>query len=173
MANDPDSRATAAPTDSSPADEAALHQHAAALADGVQAALSQWVVRSVARLTEAWAGSVPDTVVDEAAAAGRQAAEEVGPLVRVLLDTDVDEQWTSPMSIVRQAVKYPTGVLQRAGVPHVVRDEFTERSFPDDVYALVPATFGELDPSLHELGLSWGAAKAFVVLARRRAEGRR
>ena len=32
---------------------------------------------------------------------------------------------------------------------------------------------GDLDPALHEPGLRWGAAKAHVVLARRRAEGRR
>ena len=159
--------------DGGPGDEAVLRDHATALADGVEAALPGWVVGCVVGLMEAWAGSVPDAVADEAAAAGRSASEQIGRRVRSLLATDVDAQPTSPMSLVRQAVSYPTAVLQRAGVPPVVRDEFDERAFPDDVYGLTPATFAEVDPSLHELGLSWGAAKAFVVLNRRRAEGRR
>jgi putative CocE/NonD family hydrolase len=46
-------------------------------------------------------------------------------------------------------------------------------SFPDDAYDLGPASFADIDPSLHEPGLMWGAAKAHVHLARRRAEGLR
>ena len=64
-------------------------------------------------------------------------------------------------------------VLADAGVPPIVRDEFEERAFPDDVYGLAPASFADLDPALREPGLVWGAAKAHVVLARRRAEGLR
>ena len=60
-----------------------------------------------------------------------------------------------------------------AGVPAVVRDEFAERAFPGDVYDLAIASFADLDTALHEPGLVWGAAKAHVVLARRRAEGLR
>jgi hypothetical protein len=45
--------------------------------------------------------------------------------------------------------------------------------FPADVYALVPATLADLDPELAQPALTWGAAKAHVILARRRAEGRR
>ena len=75
--------------------------------------------------------------------------------------------------MVRRAVVYPTAVLRGAGVPPVVRDADAEARFPDDDYDLTPAAFADLDPSLHEPGLVWGAAKAHVHLARRRAEGRR
>jgi hypothetical protein len=34
-------------------------------------------------------------------------------------------------------------------------------------------TLGDVRPDLTEPGIAWGAAKAHVVLARRRAEGRR
>jgi hypothetical protein len=51
----------------------------------------------------------------------------------------------------------------------VPRDEFSVRSFPDDAYDLSPASFADVDPALHEPGLAWGAAKAYVHLARRRA----
>jgi hypothetical protein len=108
--------------------------------------------------------------IDEAAA---RAGQEVGGAVRELLTLDIDDQPTTPLTVVRFAVRYPTEVLQAAGVPPVVRSEFAERAFPDDIYNLSPATFAELDPALHEPGLVWGAAKAHVHLARRRAEGRR
>jgi hypothetical protein len=41
------------------------------------------------------------------------------------------------------------------------------------VYDLSPATWGDVDESLQEPGLIWGAWKAKTVLERRRAEGRR
>jgi hypothetical protein len=65
-------------------------------------------------------------------------------------------------------VPIATAVLREAGARPVARDEFGERSFPDDVYDLSPATWTDVDPALHEPGLVWGAAKAHVHLARRR-----
>ncbi|HEX3539029.1 MAG TPA: hypothetical protein VHT75_01185 [Acidimicrobiales bacterium] len=128
--------------------------YAAALADGIEAALPGWVVRSVTRF-------VPE-LADQAAEAGRQAAADVGPRVRHLLESDIDEQRTTPLAIVRRhALRYPTAVLGAAGVPAVGRDEGAEELFPDDPYDLVPASFADLDPELADTGLRWGAAKAF------------
>ena len=59
------------------------------------------------------------------------------------------------------AVRYPTAVLEAAGVPPVVRDEAAEELFPDDRYDLIPASFADLGADLAEVGLYWGAAKAF------------
>jgi hypothetical protein len=159
--------------DASRADEARLAAYATALADGIEAALPGWVVNSVGQLLRAWRGDVDPAVMGEAEAAGRRAVVEVGPEVRALLATDVDEQWTSPLHLVRRAVRYPTAVLRAAGVPPVERDSFAERAFPDDVYDLSPASFADVDPRLAEPGIEWGAAKAHVVLTRRRQEGRR
>ena len=64
-------------------------------------------------------------------------------------------------------------MLAQVGARPVPRDEFRERSFPDDVYDLVPGSFADVDAGLHEPGLVWGAAKAHVHLARRRREGKR
>lgn len=156
-------------------DEARLAQLAAELADGIDAALGPWVERSVHRVLEAWSnqvgGSLDPGVLASAVEAGRQAREEIGPRVRALLLADIDRQRTSPLAIIRTAVRYPTDVLRAAGIPPVVRDAVAERQFPEDEYDLVPASFGDLDPALHELGLAWGAAKAFVFKARRRREG--
>lgn len=163
----------AAPGPDDPADATALARYAAALGDGVAAALPSWVERVVAERHTAWSGSVPPEVVAAARAAGAEAAEGVGGRVRALLARDVDDQPTGPLALVRGAVPYPTEVLRAAGVPPVARDEVARRLHPDDAYDLSPATFSDVDPALHEPGLTWGAAKAHVVLARRRREGRR
>jgi hypothetical protein len=155
------------------ADEAALRRYAEALATGIESALPGWVERCVARLMVAWTGEVPEAAAREAAEAGRVAVTEIGPRIRALLACDVDQQATSPLALVRDAVRWPTAVLVAAGVPAVERDPFAERTFPGDIYDLAPASFAELDPALQDAGIAWGAAKAHVVLARRRAEGRR
>jgi hypothetical protein len=155
------------------ADELQLAAIADALADGIEAALPGWVERSVLRLAEAYAGVAGPDVRAAATAAGRRAAEEVGAEVRALLQTDVDRQPANPLAVLRRAVRFPAEVLRSAGVPPVVRSAFDERAFPDDDYGLTPATWSDIDPALHERGLVWGAAKAHVVLSRRRADGSR
>lgn len=158
-------------TGADPADEAALAAHARALGDGIDAAIAPWVVACVERVHRAWTGVRDDAVSAAAADAGARARTEVVPRIRRLLDTDIDEQRTSPLAIVRDAVRFPTEVLTSAGVPPVVRDAVAEAQFPDDAYDLTPGSLAELDPSLREVAIAWGAAKAFVHLARRRAAG--
>jgi hypothetical protein len=46
-----------------------------------------------------------------------------------------------------------------------VRDEFEERSFPDDRYGLAPRTFADLDDTLGPVQLVWGLAKAALLRA--------
>lgn len=134
---------------------------ARALADAVEETLPQWVERSVERVLAA-AGGRPDPQVQAAArAAGRQAVDDVGPRLRSLLAADVDEQWANPMSLLREAVRYPTAVLRAAGVAPVERDDFARERFPDDDYDLTPTNFAEVDRSLAEVGIAWGAAKAW------------
>ena len=146
-----------------------MDEQATALADAVDDALPRWVERSVRRLMMAWRGEADPDVMAAASDAGRRARAEVGPRVRELLEVDVDAQATTPLAILRGAVRYPTAVLRGAGVPPVVRDEQQERLFPDDVYDLAPANFADVDPALAEPGLAWGAAKAFTHLERRRS----
>jgi hypothetical protein len=153
-----------------PADAAALAGHAAALAAAVEAAIPGWVDRSVRGVLAAQ-GLPPDDAAIATAAAAAKA--DGAPRVEALLETDVDAQPTNPLSILRSLVPYPTEVLSAAGATPVPRDDFATRTFPDDVYDLTPASFAEVDESLHEPGLVWGAAKAHIHLARRRREGKR
>lgn len=157
-----------------PADREALAAHAQALADGIEAAVPGWVRAAVADRWLARTGrELPPEVRDAAATAGDEAARDVGPQVRDLLARDVDEQRTGPLALLRAAVQYPTAVLASAGVDPVPRDEVARRLHPDDAYDLAPAAFADVDAALHEPGIVWGAAKAHVVMARRRREGRR
>ena len=143
-----------------------MDEHGRALAEAVERALPGWVERCVLRCLAA-AGRLPEPAVMAATVeAGRNATAEVGAEVRALVAADIDEQATTPLSIVRGAVQYPTAVLREAGVPPVVRDRIQERLFPEDVYDLTPATFAEVDPALAEPGLVWGAAKAHAHIQR-------
>lgn len=154
-------------------DEAALVAYASALADGIDVALADWVERCVLERCGAAGRPVDDDLRRRARTAGERCRNEVGPQVRQLLMADLDDQRGTPLALLRRAVTYPTEVLAALGVPPVDRDEFAQRAFPEDLYGLAPATFGDLDERLAEPGLVWGAAKAHVHLARRRAEGRR
>lgn len=140
----------------------------------VDAALGAWVVRAVRRRWEDWtAEEPPPGVLAAAAIAGDRARAEVVSSLRDLVQIDVDAQRSNPLALLRSAVVHPTRVLAEAGVPPVVRDPDAERLFPDDLYDLTPGSFSDVDASLHEPGLAWGAAKAHTVLARRRRGDRR
>jgi hypothetical protein len=145
-----------------PDDERRLAELALALAEGIERALPGWVERCVATVVAERAPELGDGLAAQASEAGRRAAAEIGPLVRALLEADLDAQRTTPLALVRRAVRYPTEVLRAAGVPPRPRDPFVTARFPDDDYDLSPAGYVDLDPALHELGMAWGAAKAFV-----------
>jgi hypothetical protein len=145
-----------------------VEEYANALADAVDAAVPGWVVRSVERLLEAWHGEADAVILGRAAEAGEAARVAVMGELRPLLAADIDDQRTTPLTILRAAVRFPTAVLREAGVPPVVRDADAERHFPGDDYDLTPGSFAEVDPSLHEPAIAWGAAKAHTHLRRHR-----
>ena len=155
----------AAPTD------AALAEAGAELAAAVAAAMPGWVERRVTELVRAWSGTVDADVAAQARRAGAFAAREVGDELHRLLAADVDQQWTNPMTVVRRAVPPAAAVLAEAGVGAVARSPEDEAHLPDDTYGLTPRTFADLDPSLHELGIRWGALKARAHLRRHRSPG--
>jgi hypothetical protein len=143
-------------------DRATFDAAGAMLVDGIDAALGPWVEACVVGIYRAWAGDVPDHIAAEARAAGEAARQEVVPRLRALMSTDIDDQRATPLALVRDAVRFATAVLASAGVPAVVRDDIDEQLFPDDHYGLMPATLAELDPSLVEVAITWGAAKAWL-----------
>jgi hypothetical protein len=125
------------------------------------------VVESVERVMAAWAGTVPKGVTDAAEVAAKAASDDIGGAIQRLLLADIDDQRTTPLALLRAAVRYPTAVLEAAGVPAVQRDRFAEERFPGDIYNLSPASWADFSPDLAELGIKWGAAKAFEHRRRR------
>ena len=74
-------------------------------------------------------GMTPDTR-RAAAAAGSAAQVSTGSAIRVLLAADIDEQRTTPLGLLRQAVRYPTEVLQAAGAAPVTPGPLRRASLP-------------------------------------------
>jgi len=151
-----------------------LDEPAAALLDAVRVAAPGWLRRiTLDAVTTRRSGPVPDGLADDIdEMADATAAVLVGRLHQ-LLATDVDAQATNPLSLFRAVVSAPTALLEAHGVPVPPADAFAAERFPDDVYRLGPATWTDIDPSLHEPGITWGASKAMTVLRRRRDEGLR
>ena len=135
-----------------------MEPNATALADAIVEALPRWVERCVTRRLPA---SDPKALA-AAREAGARAADEVGAEIRALLAADIDDQCTTPLALLRTAVRYPTEVLQAAGVLPLDRDPIQVRLLPDDLYDLSPANLADIDPALAEPGMVWGAAKAYA-----------
>jgi hypothetical protein len=148
-----------------------LGETGAAIVAGVEVWVPRWVHAQVTRLLDAWGRASPDSRAHAEACAtkaGEAAARRVTTALRELFSIAPELQPATPLEIVRTAYREPTAVLAAAGVPAVERDDFDERSWPDDVYGLVPRTLGDLgDPELAPLHLAWGVAKATIVRARR------
>jgi hypothetical protein len=151
--------------------ERALVEKADALADAVEATVGPWLIGSIRRVAAAQRLDGGDRLALAAEAAANEARAEVVPRVRALLATDTDAQATTPLALLREAVGPATEVLTDFGAVPVARDPFAVRAFPEDVYDLAPASFEDIAPELKDPGLEWGAAKAFVHLRRRRADG--
>ncbi len=142
-------------------DDVAFASYGLELAEAIDAALPGWIATSWTR----FGLQAPlDTVVDDVRAA------IVGPL-RALVAADLDDQRSTPLGVIRNAVPILSEALANAGVEPLVRDEMLVRLEPDDVYGLSPASFADLGPDVAEAGLVWGAAKAHVHLQRRRRAG--
>ena len=144
-------------------DEAAFWAYSAALVDAFEQIAESWFIAMVER-------QAPGTTSDEHVAAQlRAAATQTSAELRDLLSADIVEQQVGPLEVLRRAVVgVPTQVLREAGAAMAVRDDFAISNFADDVFALTPASFADVDATLHEPGVVWGAAKAHIHLRRRR-----
>ena len=138
----------------------------------LEPAVEPWLVRCVETACDR-AGGVPDELLRrQAVEAAHEGRVWVMQQLHAALAVDVDAQRVNPLQVLREAVRFPGAVLSRAGVPAAKRDEMDQKINPDDVYALAPAHWNDIDESLVEPGIVWGAAKAQTILQRRRAEGK-
>lgn len=153
-----------------PDDEAKLQWYAGELADAIEVAIRPWVIAVV----HVRAGPAMSADLEEAAlSAGRDAVAEIAPTVRTLLEQDIDDQTTTPLSILRGLVPHAAAVLADADIPVPARDAHAVELHPEDAYDLTPGGFDDFGDDVQAAGIAWGAAKAHVHLQRRRNEGRR
>lgn len=144
-----------------------VDEYSQRLFDALSDSLEPWLRRSFDRVVDT--SNVRsrvdvgrrDEVVSEAARATLER-------LRQLFETDVLKQRHNPLQIIRSATDPVSAELRGLGAQPVERDEFQQRSFPDDDFGLCPATWVEIDESLAEVGLEWGAWKAAAVISRRR-----
>ena len=80
--------------------------------------------------------------------AGVKCVKELMQELTELFAADVDRQIANPMSILRKAAVYPTEVLVRNEVPPVQRDEYSELTFPQDIYDLTPSGISRFRPEM-------------------------
>lgn len=142
------------------------------LIDAVEQVVEAWLVRLAETVFVARNGVLTGDFRRTAQAAAREGAAWTVARLRDVLEVDVDSQRVNPLQILREAVRFPTHVLLSAGIPTPQRDEFDKKINPDDIYGIGPAHWNDIDESLTEPGIIWGAAKASTVLQRRRAEGK-
>lgn len=148
------------------ADFSHLEQYPRDLCSAVLAAFPQWLSTQLLTMSE-----------------GKLSSEEVAEIVHIstqqmtsdiitLLSTDVDEQRTNPLQVLRLSTTLANQKLHQLEIAPPHRDEFEIAAMPHDTYALGPLTWKDLGDDVHEAGITWGAWKAATVLTRRRAEGK-
>jgi hypothetical protein len=142
-------------------DEARLAEIAAELEATLIGAVPVWLRRMATEVSpDVDPGALEDAI--------GETMEELAPEISRVLRADVDAGAGNPLATVRAATGRVTDLLVRSGAPVPRRDDFDAQAFPDDVFGFGPAAFADIDPSLHERGLMWGAARAHVHLRRRR-----
>jgi hypothetical protein len=149
----------------------------AALLAALTSVVELWLIRSLletaARQLRCDLDELSPSLAEDVRQVARHQASLALDAITDLLGTDVDAQRHNPLALLRTAAIASGEVLAQHGIAPVVRDDFEVRTFPGDHYRLVPASWGDVDPSLQEAGITWGAWKAATVMHRRREEGRR
>lgn len=152
-------------------DDLDIETVASALLDAVVEATPSWVKRSVGHIVASQGLAVDDSHTDRVADAGDRAQRYIETHLGELLRTDIDQQRSTPLTIVRDAARFPVEVLHAAGAREVHRIDVDRWAFPNDPFGVTPASLADMGPAVHEAGIAWGAAKAHVHLRRRRDEG--
>jgi hypothetical protein len=150
--------------------ESLMAEGADKLVDGIERLGAGWVVHAVTEIVDAWGRLDAETraaTIDAAHAAGTRATVRVARELRALFALDPAAQRATPLEIVRSLRREATEVLAAAGIPEVERDRYDVRSFPDDVYGIVPKAITDLgDEDLGGALLAWGIGKARVIQQR-------
>lgn len=141
-------------------DEQAYIAYGEQLRQAVSVALRPWLVVQLRERFSIEADQVDD-VLDAIVADADDRLHE-------LVHADVDVPLSGPLERIRGAVEKLNPRLTALGVTPPARDPFDVRIRPNDVFALGPASFSDLGDDVHQAGITWGAAKAYLHQSRRK-----
>ena len=145
-----------------------MNPYSTRLLETMQAVTESWLRGLVARVVEAQGlGALVD--LERLEGVISSARTDLLASLNRLLEQDAWEQRRNPLELVRGATVGLTAELAAFGARPVPRDEFKERSFPDDLFDLAPATWSDVHPDLHDVGLEWGAWKAAAIISHRKS----
>lgn len=146
-----------------------MDQYSARLLETSNEVVAQWVERLIRKHCDDQ--KISDLVVgDLLSSVVARVNREVHSNLHELLSLDVLEQRSNPLAIFRQATRSVSELLTQIGCTPKARDEFDERSFPDDIFGLSPATWADIDETMVEPGIEWGAWKAATIMMRKKKQ---
>ncbi|MGI9624274.1 MAG: hypothetical protein ACR2PK_15680 [Acidimicrobiales bacterium] len=154
--------------DDTPESDVDIGRIAERLHDSAVAATPGWIRSSVVRVAASQGIVISESdeeLIQDAQARGEVFVDErLGRLLR----TDFSEQKSTPLSVFRDAARFPVEVLHQLGATEVTRIDVERWAFPNDPFGVTPASLADLGPEVQEAGIAWGAAKAHVHLTRHR-----
>ena len=90
----------------------------------------------------------------------RWLADELGNL----LEQAFTRQSRSPLEVFQEAMKFPTALLEAAGVAPLERDDAAVAALPGDLFDLAPASSQDLGEEAWKTHIAWGASKASAFI---------
>ncbi len=141
-------------------DERAYVDYGEQLREAVSQAIQPWLVNQL----RVRFSIEPDLLTTEIGAVAADADARLCELVHA----DVDTPLSGPLERIRGAVEKLSPRLVELGAVPPTRDPFDERIRPDDIFALGPVAFSDLGDRVHQAGITWGAAKAYLHQSRRK-----
>lgn len=127
------------------------------------AALLAGMVRAYRPYAESRLPVPPDAVPPGLSEALEEGERWLHAELQALLSLPYADQPRAPLELFQEAMRFPTVVLEAAGVDPPQRDPVTEAALPGDLYVLAPASSRELGDEVWKAHLAWGSAKASAM----------
>ena len=142
-------------------DEQRFTEYGEALHHAVNRSFEPWLT-ALLRARRGHA-ELPEEVLDAIHVASNEAVSNIQTLVQA----DVDMALSGPLEQMRQALAGLAPILDAHGFERPSRDPVESEMRPHDVHSLGPMSFMDLGAEVHEAGIAWGAAKAYLHRQRR------
>lgn len=149
------------PDNTESSDEQRFVAYGQALHDAVDRSFEPWLTSLLtSRSSQA-------TLPDDVLIAVRQASAQATTNIKTLVQADIDDARSGPLEQMRNALTALGPILDSHGFERPQRDPVDTEMRPTDIHSLGPMSFLDLGTEVHEAGIAWGAAKAYLHRQRR------